>query len=213
LAEPEQPTPPEAKTPLWKNPFVIAFVLGVIFLTVVPFLQRRFLRAPPPLATLPAWQVPTPGGGSVGGDTLQGRVWLANFVPAPCDSACVEKQDFFGRTLEHVDDLDGGVALVSFAQADAGAAVASVAQTHAGRWYVAAGSDAQLAPVLRALHDALQAWGGRDAGATPGEFLHLDAFVLVDQTGAVRGFWPADPSGRGNATNAARLLAKYGPNP
>ena len=42
--------------PPWKNPFVLAFVIGIAFLTVLPFLQRRFLKAPPPIVYLGAYR-------------------------------------------------------------------------------------------------------------------------------------------------------------
>jgi hypothetical protein len=112
-----------------------------------------------------------------------------------------------------VDDLDGGVVLVSFVQPGAEAPMRTLAQGLAGRWVLAGGSTQQLTPVLNALDDAFQAFGGRDAGGTVAEFVRLPAFVVVDQTGAVRGFWKADSAGRGNATNAARLLATTGPTP
>ena len=41
----------------------------------------------------------------------------------------------------------------------------------------------------------------------------LTALAVVDQNGALRGFWPDTALGRGNAINAARLLARYGATP
>ena len=68
----EPPTPetppesgPETKKPVWKNPYVLGFVIGIVFLTVLPFVQRKFLKAPPPIATLAPWVLPTVDGGTV----------------------------------------------------------------------------------------------------------------------------------------------------
>ena len=44
-------------------------------------------------------------------------------------------------------------------------------------------------------------------------FAKAHVIVLIDQNGAVRGYWLDDGPGRGNSINAARLLAKEGPTP
>jgi hypothetical protein len=67
--------------------------------------------------------------------------------------------------------------------------------------------------VLEQLRGAWGTWAGTDAGSTPEEFSTLPAVVLVDQAQAVRGFWQGDTAGRGNAINAARLLASHGVHP
>jgi len=157
------------------NVFVLAFVLGAVVLTVLPFLQKRFLKAPAPIRTLPGWQ-------------YAGKVAIVSFVPAPCEGECVERQDAFARSKPHLDDLDGGVVWVTLAMPDAGAAI----------------EELRLGWVQ---------WAGTDAGSTPDEFARLPGEAVVDQNGALRGFWKDDPEGRGNAINAARLLWRHGPAP
>jgi hypothetical protein len=206
------PAAPEPKVPPWKNPFVIAFVLGITFLTVLPFLQRRFLKAPPPIATLAAWQLPTVDGGVIGSTELKGTVWLASFPPPECDAHCREKQQDFGHVLNHVDDFDGGIAMVSFAFDTTAFDVDP--SLRPGRWYITRATDAQLNAALASLRTGFITFThGRDAGSTAADFSVLNGLALVDQDGALRGFWMDDAAGRGNAINAARLLARYGPNP
>lgn len=206
---PEVPTQPP---PWYRSPFVIAFFIGVAVLTVLPLLQRRFLSAPEPLATLPAWNLVTLGEDDVGSARLAGRVWLATFAPSPCDAACVERQRVFGTGLSHVDDLGGKVALVTFVFPGAEAPLRGLVSPGAG-WYLASGTREQLAPLVAALREAWGRWAGTDAGTTMDEFSRLPAVLLVDQQLALRGFWRDDAAGRGNAINAARLLAKHGPRP
>jgi hypothetical protein len=50
-------------------------------------------------------------------------------------------------------------------------------------------------------------------GADKTDLARSHAIVIIDQNNAVRGFWQPDIAGRGNAVNAARLLAKRGPSP
>jgi cytochrome oxidase Cu insertion factor (SCO1/SenC/PrrC family) len=206
---PDGPVTPSG--PRWLNPYVIAFLVGVIFLTVMPRLQKRFLKAPPPIAPLGEWTLSTVDDGHpFGSAQLMGKVVLFSFVPAPCDERCVEAQRAFGRGLEHTDDLGDGVHFVSLVRQDAAPAVRALAL---GRWQLVTGPDDKLAPVLASFHAAWATRGGFDAGSTVAEQVALPAFALVDQHGMVRDFWRADNAGRGNAINAARLLAAHGPNP
>lgn len=206
-----QPEPVTPAGPKWLNPYVIAFIIGVIFLTVLPRLQRRFLKAPPPIAPLGAWALSTVDDGQAfGSANLGGKVVLYSFVPAPCDAPCVEAQRAFGRGVDHTDDFGDAVHFVSVVRQDAAPALKALAL---GRWHLVTGPDDQLAPLLASFHGSWVKRGGPDAGTTVAEQVALPAFALVDQTGMVRDFWRADHAGRGNAINAARLLAERGPNP
>lgn len=213
MAEPSPPEvpAPEAKKPVWKNPYVIGFLIGIVFLTALPFLQRKFLKAPPPISTLAPWVLPTTDGGTVGSQALKGTVWLASFPPPTCDAKCQDDQARFGRALNHVDDFDGGIALVSFAFDTTD--IAPVPDLRPGRWYVTRATAAELDGALVSLRAGFTAFGGRDGGATAAEFSKVPGLALVDQNGDLRGFWMDDQAGRGNAINAARLLARYGPKP
>ena len=183
--------------------FVAAFVLGAVVITVLPLLQKGFLKAPAPITVLPSWSLQTSTGEVVGSATLSGRVWLASFIPEPCGADCRERQEFFGRSLPHLQDLDGGVVMVSLT---AGAPSASVSG-----WYVLGGEgEPQL---VEAFRRGWVQWAGTDAGSTPAEFSRLPGVAVVDQNGALRGFWKDDAEGRGNAINAARLLSRRGVNP
>lgn len=212
MDSPPPPVEPEKKVPVWKNPYVIGFLIGIAFITALPFLQRPFLKAPPPIATLPAWSLPTADGGVIGSASLLGTVWLASFPPPECGPGCQEDQARFGRALNHIDDFDGGIALVSFGFE--GTVIEPVPDLLPGRWYVTRASPEALDAALAGLRGGFTLFGGRDAGATASEFASsLAGLALVDQRGDLRGFWRDDHAGRGNAINAARLLARYGPTP
>jgi hypothetical protein len=204
------PEPPAPRRPRWKDPFVLAFVVGVVVLTVLPFLQKQFLNAPPPVMVLDAWALSAlPDGGELSSGSLRGKVLLVMLAPSPCDQACVDRQVAFGLGLTHTDDLGDAVHLLTVAAAGAEAALAPLA-VPGSRWHLG-GGDAR--PLLRTLREGWSRWAGTDAGQTFEEFSRLPAVALVDQEGAVRGFWHDDPGGRGNAINGARLLARRGPRP
>jgi cytochrome oxidase Cu insertion factor (SCO1/SenC/PrrC family) len=195
----------------WKNPFVIAFLLGVVVLTVLPFLQRRFLKAPPAIAPLTTWSLSrVDDARPFGSADLVGHVFIIFFAASPCETGCLEAHRAFGRGIDHTDDLADMVHFVTVARETAAPALKGLAT---GRWHVVTGSDEALSPLVASLHAAWALRGGSDAGSTFQEQIALQAFAVIDQAGQVRDFWRADSSGRGNAINAARLLARYGTNP
>ena len=189
--------------PIPNKVFVIAFVLGAVVLTVLPILQKRMLKAPPPIVALPEWSLLDSTGAQIGSATLRGRVWLASFVSAPCEGECLSRQESFGRSLPHLEDLDGGVVMVSL--------TASAPTPSVRGWYVLGGEAEPQ--VVEAFRKGWIQWAGTDAGSTPEEFARLPGVAVVDQDGSLRGFWKDDAEGRGNAINAARLLWRHGVKP
>jgi cytochrome oxidase Cu insertion factor (SCO1/SenC/PrrC family) len=207
----------ESKSPLWKNPFAIAFVLGIIFLTALPFMQRRFLKAPPPLKSLTAWSLLSEDGNELSSSTLAGAVWIANFLPAACDAACLKRAELFARLGTHFDDLSARVRVVTFVVPNGPETPALVelkGSLGAPRWTLAHGSSQAMSTLIEGqIREAFVATISADAGTDMEGFAAAAAIVLVDQNGGLRGFWREDDVGRGNAVNAARLIARYGPNP
>lgn len=202
-------TPPAPKQPWYKNPFVIAFLLGAVLLTVQPLFGKKFLKAPPPMRAIPAWSLTgLADAGVVSSATLAGHPVLVEFAPAPCDAACVERQMYFGKGLGHTDDLHDAIQLLTVVLPGAEEPLNSFVIS-GSRWHLATGSNAQLAVLLDALNDGWSQWAHTDAGSTMLDFANLPAVMLLDQQGSLRGFWHDDPTGRGNAINAARLLAAH----
>jgi cytochrome oxidase Cu insertion factor (SCO1/SenC/PrrC family) len=202
--------------PIYRNPFIWAFLVGVVALTLLPMLQRGFLRAPPPIQQLEPFSLPSSDGSRVTEGTLRGKVWVAQVLPEKCTPECLARVDRLGRLLPHLTNAAGPVVLMSVVVARAGMGVSPELGAHAvpGRWLFVSGTPEEVAPlVTRGLWHAVSSWSITDAGSTLGDFTKLPMLALVDQNGAVRGFWPDDAPGRGNIINAARLLARYGPRP
>lgn len=192
-------------TPGWK-PFAAAFVIGAVFLTILPFMQRQFLKAPPPVRALTDWSAESLGGGVVSSAALKGTVVLAMFENEACDAACVKRQTEFGRAVDHVDDLKSSpVVLITFASEAAREGLKPLSTVAASTWRFAVPDQALVGQLQTALDEFLR--------ATSANFPASHAIVLIDQDNAVRGFWQDDAAGRGNSINAARLLSKHGVNP
>jgi protein SCO1/2 len=220
---PSSTTPP-AKTPVYKNPFVIAFVAGAVALTILPLLQYQVMRAPPPVASLGAWQLTDQDGKVISNETLKGHVWIASFFFSRCPSICPPQQEAFSNILTHVEDLRSPdkppIRLVSFSvdpEFDTPEVLASYAQKHAWKnplWSFVTGDGAALKELL--VKRMFVEVGEKQPLPGTGDLFdiaHTARFVLVDQNGDVRGYWETDDLGRGNLINAARLIWKRGPQP
>lgn len=213
---------------IWKNPFVIAFVVGALVLTILPFLQRQTLRAPEPISHLGAWTLVDEQGKPFGSDDLKGKVWIASFFFTRCPSICPKQQQALLDLLPHVEDLQrregtAPISLVSFTvdpDHDVPEKLLAYQQklrahvSAPGEWKLLTGDRAALSELL--VKRFLVEMGDKQpVQGTPDLFdiSHAGRFVLVDQNGDVRGFWRIDDVSRGNLINAARLLAKEGPRP
>lgn len=198
-------TPLKGSEPSSWKPYLIGFGIGAVILTLMPLLQTRFLKAPPPVMQLDAWSANTLGGGEVSSKALSDKVTLLTLELGPCDADCVTRSKDFGATASHVNDLGDRVVLVSMIGADAQAALNESIKSASPTWRFAEGDPALLTQLQKALVTFL--------GADKTDLARSHAIVIIDQNNAVRGFWQPDIAGRGNAINAARLLAKRGSKP
>jgi protein SCO1/2 len=215
---------PEVKVPVYKNPFVIAFVIGAIILTILPFAQRMFLKAPPPIASLGDWSLVDQDGQPLTDDSLRGQVWIASVFFSRCPSICPAQQAAFGKILDHVGDLNDDdkkpIRLVSFTvdpEFDQPAVLKAYADKRGkplSQWTFATGDEKALKSLL-VERMFLEVGEKRALPGDAGLFdiAHAAKFVLIDQNGDVRGYWDTDELARGNLINAARLIWKRGPNP
>lgn len=172
-------------------------------------MQRQFLKAPPPIRQLTAWELPSLGGGPISSAAFAGKTVLATTETGPCDAACVERQQTFGLAVHHVDDLGGKVVLLTLVDDEARDSLGPVIAGATPAWRFGGGSAAQLEPLLSQLQLGLDQF----LAPPSANFARAHVIVLIDENNAVRGYWMHDGAGRGNSINAARLLAKLGPNP
>jgi protein SCO1 len=219
-ADPKPDQAGAAKAPVWKNPWLIAFVVGATVLTVLPAIQSLSYRAPPPLHSLGDWSLVDQEGKAYGSAELKGKVWIGSFFFTRCPTICTKQQMDMAKLLPHLEDLGESVQLVSFTvdpSFDTPEVLTSYAKKIGApqeRWHYLGGDEAKIRKVL--VNGIKVAMGERrtlDGSDSLFDISHSAKLVLVDQNGDVRGFWSSDDQGRSNMTNAARMLAKRGPEP
>ncbi|MCP4502937.1 MAG: SCO family protein [Deltaproteobacteria bacterium] len=215
------------KKPFYKNPFLIAFVLGALALTLMRPISLMFLRAPPPLIETQPWSLTGDDGKSFGSEELQGKVWLASFVFTRCPTACPKITATMKEAEEKMTHHGEDMHFVSFT-VDPSYDTPEIFQAYkkkmnidTPRWTFVGGTEKDIHALLQGqlklfvgektlLSDDEKSKPERDQLF---DIAHSGRLALFDQVGALRGLFTADDAGLAAMGNAARLLVAKGPNP
>jgi protoheme IX farnesyltransferase len=198
------------------------FSLSLLYLTllflVLFFASSCARRETPVLGQLPAFQLTDQRKQSIALDTLQGRVWVANFVFTSCGHTCPlltqRMKQLQYRLLEwKAEDPALPVNLVSFS-VDPERASPEVLSAYAARygadpalWYFLTGPVDQVeATVVRGFKIAMSKASAETVAPSlnAGEVfdvVHGEKFVLVDGQGRIRGYYDSE-----NGQEIRRLL-------
>ena len=154
----------------------------------------------PVYGTLPEFELVERGGSGVSLQSLQGKVWVADFIFTHCAGPCPLLSSRMSRLQEAVRDLDG-VRLVSFTvdpERDTPEVLAEYArryQADAERWLFLTGPKE---PLYRLVGEGFRL-AVDDGGPQAGLITHSTRFVLVDQQGRVRGYYDGAEPGTADA--------------
>jgi protein SCO1/2 len=203
---------PEARAPLWRNPYVLAFVVGCVTVTLLrPFLRYE-PKPPPVLGTLPAFSLVDPSGKPFGSAELAGKVWIASFFFTHCPSVCpliMSRMAELQRRFAAAGVAD--VRLVSIT-VDPERDTPEVLRAAEPRYGVDPARWALLTGPTERVHELCVAGfkvPGLDAGALAnGDIPHTTKVVLVDDTGHVRGYYDTDESGIDEVFHRAQHVLK-----
>jgi protein SCO1/2 len=189
----------EARVPLWRNPYVWAFVIGCVTVTLMRPLLRHVPPPPPVLGTLPDFQLVDPHGAPFGSADLRGQVYVASFFFTRCPSVCPllmtrmkQLQDRFRNDGIH------GIRLVSITvdPANDTPEVLREAEPRYGvdeaHWTLLTGPPDRVRTLCV---DGFHVPGFEQAYRGEGDIPHTTKVVLVDQRGRIRGYYDTDESG------------------
>lgn len=194
----EAPLAPEPRVPLMRNPWVLAFLVGCITVTLIrPFL--RWEPEPPPvLGELPAFTLVDTTGASFGSAELRGEPWIASFFFTRCPSICPVLMTRVATLQERFRDAGvTGIRLVSISvdpEHDTPARLREAEPRYGvdpARWKLLTG---ERAAVQTLLVDGFKVPGLEKLGSD-GDLPHTAKLVLVDGRGRVRGYYDSDEPG------------------
>lgn len=157
-------------------PFALALVIATAGCRPAPV---------PVYWTLPAFQLTSQTGEIFDSRSLEGNIWVADFIFTTCTGPC-PRMSAQMRGVENATASYPDVKLVSFTvdpRHDTPAVLAQYARRyHAtpGRWFFLTGEQPALNAICRA---------GFKLGDVDGSLIHSTRFVLLDRQSRVRGFY------------------------
>ena len=159
--------------------------------------------APEVLAVLPDFQMTEVGPGAerpFGRKDLLGRVWVADFIFTHCSGPCPLLTERLRQLGEALPPEVGLLTVTVDPEGDTPEHLRQYAKSygaHPGRWVFLRGTQRQTYELL---YSGFRLPMSFDAKAAPeSRVMHSTRFVLVDQKGAIRGFY----DGLGDSDNAA----------
>jgi protein SCO1/2 len=184
-----------------RNPFLWAFVAGIVCLTAIRPLLRHEPEPPGVLWRLPAFRLIAEDGSTFSKDDLAGRVWVANLFFTRCTSICPHLTRSMSALQRRYDEAGvDSVRLLSITvdpEYDSPGQLRAYARDHGidtKRWRLLTGDRERIrALVVGGLHAAM---GDPPAdGADLFDIAHAGHLFLVDADGGVRGFYATDAAG------------------
>lgn len=191
--------------------FWIALIALVVAVPVTQVLSRDVPRPPALRLQLPPFTLTSERGHPFGLENLRGRVWIADFIFTSCPIVCPKLTKRMGEIQHRGRHLGEALRLVTFTvdpendTPEVLAAYARANRVSSHRWTFLTGPlDDIEATVVKGFKMAM----GKEEQA-PGLFgiFHGERLVLVDQAGAIRGYYDADDAGVTQILRDAGILA------
>jgi protein SCO1/2 len=181
-----------------KNPFVVAFLFGILGLHLIREMNARKFSAPPALITVPAWSLIDHTGKPYGTNQLKGKVVIADFIFTRCPTICpnltqsmievrkrflnqIDKTEFLSITID--PDFDTPEVLSAFRT------------KYQTSWPYLTGSMDQIREVVEG-----------KMKLPIGNEHHVAELVLFDQQGDLRAKFGTDPTSLAALERAAKYL-------
>lgn len=203
----------------FRNPFVLAFIIGAISLHVVKWFAEQRISAPPPMLSIGEWSLQDQKAKVFGSQDLAGKVVVASLFFTSCPSICPTLTRAMKQVQQVVADLDDKVQFISISvdpERDTSAVLSSfIAENGIDivNWSFLTG-DKKLVYELVVDKMKLHIGEKTEVEGDPGKHVydigHLAELLLIDQNGDLRGLFPTAPESLAALERALRLLVKKG---
>ncbi len=175
-------------------------MIGFLFAyPVVKSIGRNMPAELPKYGTLPYYNFTNESGHSFGSNNLKGKVYIANFLFTSCQTSCPTLL----KTLQSVQHRMRGVidraAIISFTvdpEHDSPEVLFQTARSvkaHSDVWRFLTGPKEDIKKLL--VDGFKVPVGEKEFANNVMDVAHSEKFVLVDQDGVIRGYYPTDKNG------------------
>lgn len=185
---------------IFGNPFVVAFLFGILGLHLVREISERRFKAPPPLVEVPAWDLINQDGQVFGSKDLKGKVVIASFFFTRCSTICPKlTQSMIEVRKRFLDQLDKAqfLSISIDPDFDTPAVLADYRTKTQTDWVYLTGTKEQIDDVIEG-----------KMKLPVGNEHHVAELVLFDQAGNLRGKFSTDPTGLAALEKAAKYFTK-----
>jgi len=203
----EAPLAVRIATSPWMWMMLVTLGFSIVFIYNV----RRRTHAPdlPRLGQIPTFQLTDQHAEPLTGQSLQGKVWIADFIFLGCQQSCpklTSRMQTLQEKIEAKPSLDGKVKLVSFSvdpendTPERLLAYANQWKAHDKTWSFLTGKNEDVDAIV--VQGFKMQYGKVSAAASASgpsadklaangvfEIMHGDWFILVDGKGAIRGYY------------------------
>ncbi len=203
-----------SKTPIFRNPYVWGFLIGIVTLTAIRPLLRHIPEPPPVLSQLPEFSLVSAEGKPFGSAELRGQVYVANFFFTSCRSICPAIMKGMARLQDGLLQRDiRGIRLVSISVdpehdtpevlGDYGKALG----VDPARWTLLTGDPERVRRLVVEGFKTPDLPQPQGDGAAM-QIAHTGKLVLVDGSGHIRGYYGSDESGLDEVFNRAQHVLR-----
>jgi protein SCO1/2 len=187
------------KVPIYKNIYVLVFLVSAVVLTLIrPFL-RRVPEAPPSLGALPEFQLQNQEGVSFGKKELLGHVHVVSFIFTQCETACPLISARMAELQKKFQDGNLPIRLLSLSvdpEADTPEKLKSYGEkfnADFNRWSFVTGERGKIVALLE---EGFRLPVGDKVPKGPlYDIAHSAKFTLIDAKGELRGYYDATEVG------------------
>lgn len=184
-----------------RNPYLVAFFVGITFITVMRPLTRHVPDAPAVMFQVPQFELVDQDGEPFNLEAMRGKVWVAGFIFTSCPSVCPKISRSMLELQQKFETFDVDAHLISFSvdpETDTPDVLKRYGTTlgaDLSRWSFVTGD--------RAAMEELVVGGFKLAMDEPKpleetsmyDIAHSTKLVLIDAEGGIRGFYSTDELG------------------
>jgi protein SCO1/2 len=191
--------------------FWLLFVAVLVLAPMVRTMTREMPKPPAMKLQLPDYKLTNERGEPFGSAELRGRIYVADFVFTTCPTVCPKLTERMQRIQHRSRNLGPAFQLVTFTvdpendTAEVLNAYARGVHANPARWTFLTGPLGDVETTV--VKGFKLAMGKEQVGDGIFSIFHGERFVLVDQDGAIRGYYDATDAGVDALLRDAGLLA------